>query len=82
MSPLLRYNWLTRHNPLIDWVLSSIAFHPPSQGMPSTPMSPQLALAAEEPLDSPGPSPDTIEYLGYLLSPEGLTMSPEKVKTV
>jgi hypothetical protein len=54
---VLGYNWLTRHNPLIDWVLSSIAFHPPSQGMPSTPMSPQLALAAEEPLDSPGPSP-------------------------
>ena len=56
---VLGYNWLTRHNPLIDWVLSSIDFRPTSQGMPSPPTSPQPAFAAEQPSNSPGPSPGT-----------------------
>ena len=32
---ILRHNWLTRYNPLIDWVLSSIEFRTPLQQVPA-----------------------------------------------
>ena len=32
---VLRHNWLTRHNPLIDWVLSSIKFRTSTQQVPT-----------------------------------------------
>ena len=35
-SIVLRHNWLTRHNPLIDWVLSSITFQTSEQMDPKT----------------------------------------------
>ena len=39
-SLVLEHNWLILHNPLIDWVLSSISFHALEQTMPETPSSP------------------------------------------
>ena len=32
---ILRHNWLTQYNPLIDWVLSSIKFRTPLQQVPA-----------------------------------------------
>ena len=32
---ILRHNWLTQYNPLIDWVLSSIEFRTPLQQVPA-----------------------------------------------
>jgi len=32
---VLRHNWLTRYNPSIDWVLSSIEFRTPTQQVPT-----------------------------------------------
>ena len=34
---ILGHNWLTHHNPLIDWVSSSISFRSPKQDMPTPP---------------------------------------------
>ena len=41
---MLGHNWLTRYNPLIDWVLGSIKFHSPSQTDSLT--SPETAAMA------------------------------------
>jgi len=45
-SLVLKYNWLTRHNPLIDWINRSINFHPslqenlaPSHVVANTPLA-------------------------------------------
>ncbi|KIN96416.1 hypothetical protein M404DRAFT_33302 [Pisolithus tinctorius Marx 270] len=45
---VLGHNWLTRFNPLIDWVLGSILFKPLLQGMltPQVPLSPSAATSA------------------------------------
>src|SRR5271168_4136136 len=47
-SVVLGYNWLTRHNPLIDWVLGHITFR--SQTFPSPTSS---AIKASLPLQNP-----------------------------
>ena len=48
-SVLLGYNWLTRYNPLIDWVLSSITFPATNKENPvSEPRTSMRATVSEE----------------------------------
>ena len=50
-SVVLGYNWLTRYNPLVDWVLGSINFRP--QLLDSSPLTPtSSARAATVPLQN------------------------------
>ena len=59
-SLVLGYNWLTQHNPLIDWINGSINFHPflqenlaPSHVVANTPLtSPSLLDTPLQSLDS------------------------------
>ena len=57
-SVVLGYNWLTRYNPLIDWVLSSIAFRPQVID-PSIPTMTSSARAATLPPQTPNVSVET-----------------------
>ena len=51
-SVVLGYNWLTRYNPLIDWVLGSIKFRPHIID-PSPPITTSSAKAATLPQQNP-----------------------------
>ena len=46
---ILEHNWLTCHNPLIDWVSSSISFCSPKQDMPTPPCTPLQPLSIPPP---------------------------------
>src|SRR6185369_1383079 len=56
-SVVLGHNWLTRYNPMIDWVLGSITFRPSSlDGSNPTSTSNPSARTAWLPSQNPPPS--------------------------
>jgi len=59
-SLVLRYNWLTQHNPLIDWVNGSINFRPSLQeNLTPSHITANTSLASPSFLDTPLQSSDS-----------------------
>jgi hypothetical protein len=72
---VIGYNWLTRYNPLVDWVLGRISFRTPVQGNPSTSIlsdsvresSPKSDLpSVTESLDSSSPCVSLVNASAFL----------------
>ena len=55
---VLGYCWLTRYNPLIDWVLGSITFRQPSQPNSKSSPSAETLPSTAPPLSNPSPVPE------------------------
>ena len=60
-SLVLGHNWLTRYNPLIDWVSGSISFCSSGQNIPAPPSS-SLQPSDLPPLATPTPSDTPLSF--------------------
>ena len=68
---VLGYNWLTRYNPSINWVLNSITFPPALLADPDPTSSAQSATLPEQPLeqtlsDPPTPTPTSVPSISMI----------------
>ena len=68
-NAVLGHDWLARHNPLIDWVTSSISFRTPSTALPhsTSNSAPPPATPIDQPAKEPPPSIALVSAAAFLL---------------